>query len=50
MSGNPLAEVFGYKTDDSSADADRHRRYRLCPFNNNVPNCGLHLRERASTI
>lgn len=33
---NPLAEVFGYPTDDFSLDAERHRRERLCPFHNNA--------------
>jgi hypothetical protein len=36
---NPLAEVFGYKIDDMSADARRHRRQKRCPFNNIVPQC-----------
>jgi hypothetical protein len=36
---NPLAEVFGYPVDNLSLAADRHRTYRLCPFNNKVPNC-----------
>jgi hypothetical protein len=36
---HPLAEVFGFPTDDMSASANRHRTKRLCPFNNKVPNC-----------
>ncbi len=36
---HPLAEVFGFPTDNLTADADRHRRDRLCPFGNTVPNC-----------
>lgn len=35
----PLAEVFGYPITDQSAEAKRYRKYRLCPFNNKVPNC-----------
>lgn len=36
---NPLAEIFGYPPDDLSPEAERHRRLRLCPFNNKVPSC-----------
>jgi hypothetical protein len=36
---NPLAEVFGYPTDNMTPEAIRHREKRLCPFNNKVPNC-----------
>jgi hypothetical protein len=39
MPRHPLAEVFGFRPDDFSTDAERHRQYRLCPFNNRVPNC-----------
>lgn len=39
MPQHPLAEVFGYPTDNSSEEAKRHRKLRLCPFNNKVPNC-----------
>lgn len=35
----PLAEVFGYPVTDRSDVAKRYRSSRLCPFNNNVPNC-----------
>jgi hypothetical protein len=35
----PLAEVFGFPVTDMSANANRHRTKRLCPFNNKVPNC-----------
>ncbi len=36
---HPLAEVFGFPCDNHSEIAARHRLYRLCPFNNKVPNC-----------
>ena len=36
---HPLAEVFGFATADMSSNAIRHRKKRLCPFNNRVPNC-----------
>jgi hypothetical protein len=36
---HPLAEVFGFPYDNHSENATRHREYRLCPFNNRVPNC-----------
>ena len=39
MPNHPLAEVFGFPTDNLTADADRHRRDRLCPFGNSVPYC-----------
>ncbi len=35
----PLAEVFGYSANDHSAKTERYRNYRLCRFNNRVPNC-----------
>jgi len=35
----PLAEVFGFPINIHSPQAVRHRRNRLCPFNNKVPNC-----------
>lgn len=35
----PLSEVFGYPIDNHTPQAERHRRLRLCPFNNKVPNC-----------
>jgi hypothetical protein len=34
-----MAEVFGYRIDDFSTEAQRHRTHHLCPFNNKVPNC-----------
>lgn len=34
-----MAEVFGFRIDDFSAEAERHRNNRLCPFNNKVPSC-----------
>lgn len=39
MPKQPLAEVFGFPIDNFSPEAARHRHYRLCPFNNRVPNC-----------
>ncbi len=39
MSKNPLAEVFGFPTDNQTVEAKRYRRAKLCPFNNKVPNC-----------
>ena len=45
MSRNPLAEVFGFPPDDLSAEAERYRRNRLCPYNNRVPSC---TKDRAS--
>jgi hypothetical protein len=36
---HPLAEVFGFPTNNLSPEADRYRRLRLCPFNNKVPSC-----------
>ncbi len=36
---NPLAEVFGFPTDNDSSAANRHRTKKLCPFNNKIPNC-----------
>jgi len=35
----PFAELFGFPIDNFSPEADRHRRNRLCPYNNKVPNC-----------
>jgi hypothetical protein len=39
VSNNPLAEVFGFPTDNHTAAATRNRKAKLCPFNNKVPNC-----------
>ena len=39
MPNHPLAEVFGFPADNMTDEADRHRRNRLCPFGNSVPNC-----------
>jgi hypothetical protein len=39
MAKQPLGEVFGFPIDNMSAATDRHRRDRLCPFNNRVPSC-----------
>lgn len=39
MPKQPMAEVFGFRIDDLSDEAERHRQHRLCPFNNRVPSC-----------
>lgn len=39
MSKQPLAEVFGFPINNKGPEASRHRRHRLCPFGNKVPNC-----------
>jgi hypothetical protein len=39
MSNNPLAEVFGFPSNNFSESAKRYRRNKLCPYNNKVPNC-----------
>ena len=39
MPNHPLAEVFGFPPNNFSVDADRHRKNKLCPYNNRVPNC-----------
>lgn len=39
MPNQPLAEVFGFPTNNMTEEADRHRQHRLCPFGNIVPNC-----------
>lgn len=39
MGNQPMAEVFGFRVDDLSSEAERHRQNRLCPFNNKVPSC-----------
>ncbi len=36
---HPLAEVFGFPTDNFSPSAQRARKLRLCPYNNKSPNC-----------
>ena len=38
-SKQPLAEVFGYPSNDLSDRAERYRKLKLCPFNNKVPSC-----------
>jgi hypothetical protein len=35
----PMAEVFGYPINNATPEAIRHRKHKLCPFNNKVPNC-----------
>lgn len=39
MAKHPLAEVFGFPTDNFSEEAERYRKNRLCPYNNKVPSC-----------
>lgn len=39
MGRQPLAEVFGFRIDDRSDEANRHRTERLCPFNNKGAKC-----------
>ena len=39
MPKHPLAEVFGFPTDNHTEEANRYRENRLCPYNNKVPNC-----------
>ncbi|HEX7774561.1 MAG TPA: NotI family restriction endonuclease [Pyrinomonadaceae bacterium] len=36
---NPLAEVFGFPTNNKSERALHYQSNRLCPFHNVVPNC-----------
>ncbi len=39
MPDHPLAEVFGFPVDNLSAEAERYRNNRLCPYHNKVPSC-----------
>jgi len=39
MSKQPLAEVFGFPTDNLASEANRYRDNALCRFGNKVPNC-----------
>jgi len=39
MNKHPLAEVFGFPVSNTSAEAERYRNNRLCPFGNKEPNC-----------
>jgi hypothetical protein len=39
MPNHPLVEVFGFPPANLSAAAERYRKFKLCPFNNKVPNC-----------
>ncbi len=39
MPKHPLAEVFGFPTNNFSKMAERYRANKLCPYNNTVPNC-----------
>ncbi|MDP2673505.1 MAG: NotI family restriction endonuclease [Dehalococcoidia bacterium] len=34
-----MAEVFGFPPTNLSLQAERYRTYKLCPYNNKVPNC-----------
>lgn len=36
---HPLAEVFGYKANDRSTSAKKHRKQKLCPYNNKFDVC-----------
>ncbi|MFQ5751687.1 MAG: NotI family restriction endonuclease [bacterium] len=36
---HPLAEVFGFPTENQKKEAKRYRKNKLCPFNNKVPSC-----------
>lgn len=36
---SPLVEVFGFPPTNNTPKAQRHRKNRLCPYNNKVPNC-----------
>jgi len=36
---HPLAEVFGFPTDNHSPEAQRHRRAKLCPYHKKVQKC-----------
>ena len=39
MPNQPLCEVFGFPVDNFSDEAIRHRAEKLCPYNNQVPQC-----------
>jgi hypothetical protein len=39
MPKQPLAEIFGFPADNLSAEAERYRTNKLCPYNNKVPSC-----------
>jgi hypothetical protein len=39
MLNHPLAEIFGFPTDNFTERAAYYRQYRLCPYNNRVANC-----------
>jgi len=36
---NPIAEAFGFPTNNQSENAKYYRENRLCPFHNRFPNC-----------
>jgi len=39
MKKHPLAEVFGFPTDNLEKNPERYRKNRFCPFHNRVPSC-----------
>jgi len=39
MPNHPLAEVFGYPCSNLTAEANRYRKLKFCPFSNKVPSC-----------
>jgi hypothetical protein len=39
MHSHPLAEVFGFPTDNLTPNVERYRINKLCPYNNKVPSC-----------
>ncbi len=39
MHSHPLAEVFGFPCSNLGRKATRHRKLKLCPFQNKEPNC-----------
>lgn len=39
MTNHPLAEVFGFPVNNLSAEVERYRDNKLCPYNNKVPSC-----------
>ena len=45
MNSNPLAEVFGFPTDNRTPEAERYRKNKLCPFNNKVPSCTRRIKQ-----
>jgi len=39
MKHQPLAEIFGFPFINLGKNAERFRKFKLCPFANVVPNC-----------